>query len=211
MMDVVGSRRALPLVVALMAMVAVEASAQTLPWPTDAKGGTGSASPAVLPSPIVAPPMPGAPSPMAAPPMPGAPAAGDEPPCLAQFTKLRLEREKRGDQAKAGRDRKVSREELCKLIQSYATAEAKWVKFTEDNTASCGIPPQVAKQLKEVHARTLVARKQICSSGPLAGGAPQPATPSLSDALGTTRLPVPNTTSSGFGTMNTLTGNAIAR
>jgi len=35
--------------------------------------------------------------------------------------------------------------------------------------------------------------------------------PSLSDALGTTRLPTPETTRTGSGTLDTLTGNAIQR
>ena len=36
-----------------------------------------------------------------------------------------------------------------------------------------------------------------------------PAAPSLSDALGTTKLPTPQTTKTGNGTLDTLTGNAI--
>ncbi len=198
-MDATRLRRVLPLILAFLAMTAVEASAQTLPWPTDPRPATGPGPAAVTQPQMVPPPQAG---------LPG----GNPPPCFAEFTKLRQEVEKRVGEAKAGRDRKASREEMCKLIQSYAAAEGKWLKYTQDNMASCGIPPQAVEQIKGGHARTLVIRKQICSAGPPPGAAAaQPATPSLSDALGTTRLPVPDTAKTGRSFLDTLTGNAIAK
>jgi hypothetical protein len=203
-------RHAMPLVLAVMGLTALEARAQLLPWPGDPPrpgGPAPQASPAA-PSPAMTP-VPGTmPGPGMAAPMHAGP-PGDPPPCFVEFTKLREETEKRGKAAKAASDRKASREEMCKLIQGYAAAEAKWVKFTKNNSASCGIPPQVAKDLAGVHARTLLVRKNVCATGPVAG--PAPAAPSLSDALGTATLPAPNTTRTGSGTFDTLTGNAIAR
>ena len=96
---------------------------------------------------------------------------------------------------------------MCKLIKNFAAAESKWVKYAQDNMNNCGIPPQAVQQIKTSHSRTLAAEKNVCSAGPTAA----PAAPSLSDALGTSRLPVPDTTSSGKGAFDTLTGNAIAR
>jgi len=145
-----------------------------------------------------------------APPPQGGPFAGGGggvPPCIAEFTKLRDDVEKKGKAAKAASDRKATREEMCKHITVYAQAELKWVKYTETNVTACGIPPQVAQQLKTVHGRTEETREKICS----AAAAPTAAPPSLSDALGTTKLPTPETTKTGSGTLDTLTGNAIQR
>jgi hypothetical protein len=124
---------------------------------------------------------------------------------MAEFAKLREEVEKKGMAAKAAGQRKVGREEMCKYITTYATAEAKWVKFTESGVQSCGIPVQVANQLKQVHANTEQTREKICTAGPAQ------VAPSLSDALGTSRLPTSETAKTGNGTLDTLTGTVIAR
>jgi hypothetical protein len=63
--------------------------------------------------------------------------------------------------------------------------------------------------LQEAHNHTLVARKNLCAAG--GGPAGAPAAPTLSDALGTGRLPLPEGSQSGAGTLDTLTGNAIQR
>jgi hypothetical protein len=132
---------------------------------------------------------------------------GQPPPCMVEFTKLREEVQKKGQAAKAAGDRKASREEMCKHITTYAVAEAKWVKFTEAGVSTCGIPTQIAQQLKTMHGHTEQTREKICATGPAAA----PPAPSLSDALGTTRLPTPESTKTGSGTLDTLTGNAIQR
>jgi hypothetical protein len=128
------------------------------------------------------------------------------PPCMTEFTKLREDVQKKGLAAKAAGQRKVSREEMCKHITAYSVAELKWVKYSETNVTSCGIPAEVVQQLKQVHSGTEQTKEKICAAGPAAA-----APPSLSDALGTTRLPTPETTKSGSGTLDTLTGNAIQR
>jgi hypothetical protein len=134
---------------------------------------------------------------------------GGMPPCMAEFGKLREDVEKKGMAAKAAGQRKVSREEMCKHITAYSSAELKWVKFSETNITSCGIPAEVVQQLKQVHNNTEQTKGKICAAGPAAGGGGGP--PSLADALGTTRLPTPETTKSGSGTLDTLTGSAIQR
>jgi len=130
---------------------------------------------------------------------------GGMPPCMAEFSKLRDDVQKRGLAAKAAGQRKVSREEMCKHITAYSAAELKWVKYTEANVTSCGIPAEVVTQLKQVHTNTEQTKEKICAAGPAA------APPSLSDALGTSRLPTPETTKSGSGTLDTLTGSVIQR
>jgi hypothetical protein len=200
-----GTCPRLLLFVAIMMLAVHQAAAQTLPWPTDSpRTGTpapwpGERAPV---SPMPAPTM----APMAA--VPQAPpfggGAGTPPPCIAEFAKLREDVQKRGLAAKAAGQRKVSREEMCKHITAYSTAEQKWVKYTENNVQTCGIPSEVVQQLKQVHLNTEQTKEKICAPAPAA------AAPSLSDALGTWRLP-PDTKKSAGGTLDTLTGSALAR
>src|SRR5215470_4419237 len=130
------------LVIAAIMLPAGHAAAQTLPWPTDSpRAGTQAPWPGErAPS---ASPMP-APAPMGAPPM-ASPfgGGGGAPPCMAEFARLRDDVQKRALAAKAASQRKASREEMCKHITDYNAAELKWVKYTEANTTSCGIPGQV--------------------------------------------------------------------
>ena len=52
------------------------------------------------------------------------------------------------------------------------------------------------------------ATRAVCAAAPGPAG---PSAPSLSDALGTSNMPVPGRSQSGSGTLDTLTGNAIGR
>jgi len=200
-----GTGLRLLLIIAVVMLPAGQAGGQTLPWPTDApraapapwpgdRTPSASPAPAMPPTGMVQPPM--------ASPFGG---GGGMPPCMAEFAKLRDDVQKRGLAAKAASQRKAGREEMCKHITTVSAAELKWVKYTETNVASCNIPAEVVQQLKQVHSNTEQIKERICAPGPSAGP------PSLSDALGTTRLPTPETTKSGSGTLDTLTGNAIQR
>jgi hypothetical protein len=185
------------------------AGAQTMPWPGDSPRQAPAPWPGQAPagmSPAMGAPAMGAPG-MGAPPMGGGGmggpgmGGGGPPPCMADFVKMREETEKRGKAAKAASERKVGREEMCKYITSYADAEAKWVNFTEKNTqTSCGIPVQVANQLKQVHASTEQTKQRICAAG---GPAGIPAGPSLHDALEATATTM-ETAKKGNGTFDTL-------
>jgi hypothetical protein len=185
--------RALPLILAALSLSLTAAQAQTLPWP-DAAGKAGPAAPA----PMIAAPPSAAPAP-----------SGAQEQCFNEFNALRSNVEKLGKAARAAGERKVPREELCRHVSAFAAAEGKWIKFTSDNVTRCGIPPQIPKQLREQHNNTLTARKNICATAPAAAAGP--AAPSLSDALGTSRMPLRDGSHSGRGTLDTLTGNAIAR
>jgi hypothetical protein len=124
---------------------------------------------------------------------------------MAEFTKMREEVEKKGMAAKQAGQKHASREEMCKLITGYAASEAKWVKFAEDGVGKCGIPPQIATQLKQVHANTEQTKEKICTAGP-AGPA---AAPSLHDALDLDRPRLDSTKTTGSGVFDTLTGSAV--
>jgi hypothetical protein len=183
---------------AVLLLSAATAAAQTLPWPGDAPPAQpGTGAPMMSPAPMMRPAQPA----------PQQDAASHQ--CFEEFSQLRTTVEKLGANARAAGERKVPREEMCKVIQAFATAEAKWVKFTSDNAVRCGMPADLPQKLREIHSHTLKARKNICSAGP--AGPAGPATPSLSDALGTNRMPVPGGSQAGRGTFDTLTGNAIAR
>jgi hypothetical protein len=211
----------LSLILAIAVLPACQAGAQTLPWPTDppratpGAGGAPQTVPGAIPGAIAAPgpgPMPM--SPMAAPAMGAAPfgAPGPAPqgatsPCLPEFLRLREDVEKKGQAAKQASAHKATREEMCKYITVYSAAELKWVKFAESGVATCGVPASVAQELKTLHGHTEETKAKICAVAVVG----TPVAPSLSDALGTTRLPVPATTRTRTGTLDTLTGNAIQR
>lgn len=145
-------------------------------------------------------------------PMPGqAPPQQQLPPCFADFKPLRDEAEKRGLALKNGIQKKVTREQACTLMKNYAAAEAKVVKFIQANASWCGIPAEAANSMKANHTRTLQSEKQICSDGGVAGGPPKPTGPGLSDALGTTRGGSLDPMAPQSGTLDTLTGNVLAK
>jgi hypothetical protein len=192
-------------------MFAEDPAFAQMPWPSDApQSGAAAPWPGERPAaPAGMSPMMGAPRPIGPAGMGGGGmgGGGGPPPCMAEFTKLREDVEKKGLAAKAAGQKHAAREEMCKLITSYATSEAKWVKFVEGGVSSCGIPPQIATQLKQVHTNTEQTREKICAAGPAGGPA---AAPSLSEALGTNRLATPDSTkTAGGGTMDTMTGSAI--
>lgn len=214
-----GTARCLLLAIAAVALSAAAPGADRafaqMAWPGDPQPQTGGPAwpgeRGAPPSGMASPAM-GAPRPMMSPGMGGGGAGmgggggGGMPPCMAEFTRLREDVQKKGLAAKAGGEKHVAREEMCKLVTSYSASEAKWVKFAESGVSSCGIPAQIVTQLKQVHANTEQTRERICTAGP-AGPA---AAPSLAEALGTNRMATPDSTrTAGGGTMDTLTGSAI--
>jgi hypothetical protein len=202
-------------VAVLVALPVLPAAAQ-MPWPSQAPQQQapapwpGQAPPqqqqAAWPGQQAAPPgMPTAsPRPMGMGPGPGPGGAGAQQ-CMAEFAKLRDEVQSKGMAAKAAGQKKASREEMCKLITSYSASEAKWVEFTKTGVTNCGIPPQIATQLKDVHAHTEKTKEQICAAGPAGGGG---GAPSISGALGLNTLATDNY-KTGNGTLDTMGGLAI--
>jgi len=138
---------------------------------------------------------------------PAAPPPG-EPPCFREFTPIRNEAQKRAEILKAAMQKKVPREEACKLIQSFSAAEAKVVHFITTNAKSCGIPQQAAAQMKQNHDRTVKMATQVCSA---AAGPQRQSGPGLSEALGQTRGGQLDTTAPKSGGLDTLTGNVLSR
>lgn len=144
-------------------------------------------------------------------PAPPTQAGGPPDDCMKKFIPLREEAEKRGKLIKAASDRKASPEEACKLIGNFGQAEIKMIKYIESNAAKCGIPQQVADQLKNGHKQTDAMQKKVCG---VAQQAQQrgPAGPSLSEVLGSSAaLPEATATRKGGSTFDTLNGNVLTR
>jgi hypothetical protein len=135
--------------------------------------------------------------------------AGDD--CMKGFLPLREEAEKRGKMIKAASDRHAPPDEACKLIGNFGQSEIKMIKYVDGHLAKCGIPQQVADQLKTGHANTEKMQKQVCA---VAQQAQQrgPAGPSLSDVLGSSAaMPEATATKKGGSTFDTLNGNVLTR
>jgi hypothetical protein len=62
--------------------------------------------------------------------------------------------------ARAASQRHVGRDEMCKYLMTYIAAEARWVEFTAAGVRSCGIPIQIADQLKQALTNTELARDE---------------------------------------------------
>jgi hypothetical protein len=166
---------------------------------------------------VLGPGMPVGPgmSPSGAWPTPGAPPPQQQqqqqtPPCFGEFMPIRTEAEKRAGVLQAAIKRKVPREEICQVIKRFAESESRVLKFVEDNQQRCGVPADAVAQMKANHKRTVTSQNQVCAAGPTAG--PRPSGPGLSEALGVSRAPSStDTLAPRSGTMDTLTGNVLAR
>jgi len=135
------------------------------------------------------------------------PAPGQQPPCLADFTKLRTDTENKAKMIQEAGKRHAQAKEACRLFTAFHAAQAKMYKYATDNATWCGIPPQVIEQIKTGMTQAAEVRTKICK---VAEAPPRPSGPSLSDALS---APVVNSDNikTGRGTFDTLTGTPIGK
>ena len=127
------------------------------------------------------------------------------------FLPLREEAEKRGKLIKVASDRHAPPDEACKLIGNFGQAESKMIEYVKTHAAKCGIPPQIADQLKTGHKNTENLQKKVCAAAQQAQQR-GPAGPSLSEVLGSSAaLPEATPTKKGGSTFDTLNGNVLAR
>jgi hypothetical protein len=142
-----------------------------------------------------------------------APATQAGPPddCMKGFLPLREEAEKRGKLIKAAGERHAPPAEACKLLGNYAQSEIKMIKYVDGHAAKCGIPPQIADQLKKGHKNTETMEQKVCAMAEQMQKQ-GPAGRSLSEVLGSaTALPEASVAKKGGGTFDTLSGNVLAR
>ena len=138
-------------------------------------------------------------------------ASGGADVCMKGFVPLREEAERRGKLIKAASDRKAPPDEACKLIKNFGQAELKMISYVQTNSAKCGIPPQIADQLKNGHKNTEKMQTQVCNVAQQAATR-GPAGPSLSEVLGSSAaLPEAQAVKKGGSTFDTLNGNVLQR
>lgn len=229
-----------PAVAAVCAVYAVQASAQgafpaPLPsqmQPAPAQSSSSSAFPAPVPgqssapaqSQSVFPPVNGGSFPAGgAAPIAGGGAFGGPPQaapmgqqagndaCMNDFMKLRQEAEKRGKAIQAAGQRKAPPAEACKLIAQFASAETNMIKYVVSNSKKCGIPSEIADQLRKGHKNTEGMQQKVCAIAEQQQRGP--AGPSLADVLGSGSAPEANTSAKKYGgtTFDTLSGNVLQR
>jgi hypothetical protein len=126
------------------------------------------------------------------------------PPCIQEFFKLRDDAEKKAAAIKAANERKAQPKEACQLFGALAASQTRMLKYANENSTWCGIPPQVVEQIKLGLSKVDEIRIKVCQ----AAAAPQRQGPSLSDAL-TTPVPDSNNIKTGRGTFDTLTGSPL--
>jgi hypothetical protein len=209
-----------PLTVVILATTGGDVLAQgAFPAPLPGQGQVGTANDPAFPpvnggAPAMSPFPSGGAAPItggfsAAPPT--QPGGGPSADCMKQFVPLREEAEKRGKLIKAASDRHAGPDEACKLIKNFAQAEVKMISYVEKNSAKCGIPSQVADQLKGGHKNTEALETKVCTMAQQMQ-ARGPAGPTLSDVLGSSaQLPEATPAKKGGGTFDTLTGNVLSR
>ena len=130
------------------------------------------------------------------------------PPACRELLAMRDEVQKHGTAIQKANEKKATVQEACKLFKNFLGAEGKFIKSLEDNTRTCGVPPDAIKQAKEGHSKASVIGKQVCDA---AAQGPRPAGPSLSDALGAGPVMPESSRSSGGGAFDTLNGNVLSR
>ncbi|WP_249140567.1 MULTISPECIES: hypothetical protein [Bradyrhizobium] len=141
----------IPIAAAIMALAACAANAQgAFPAPLP---GQSSAPPVSSPIPL------GNGSTSATRPIQSGPAEQ----CMKSFETLREEAERRGNLIKAAGDRHAPPDEACDLIRSFGQAQLNMVEYVETNTAQCGIPADVGKQLKALYESTAAMRTRVCN------------------------------------------------
>jgi hypothetical protein len=128
------------------------------------------------------------------------------PPCVQEFFKLRDDAEKKAAAIKAANEHKITPREACPLFGALLTSQQKMLKYTTENGVWCGIPKQVADQIKLAVTKVSEIRTKVCQAA--ANPAVRP--PSLSDAL-SSPVPDSNNIKTGRGTFDTLTGTPLGK
>jgi hypothetical protein len=130
----------------------------------------------------------------------------EPPPCVQEFLKLREVAEKKAAAIKMASEHKASAREVCPLFGALLAAQTKMLNYANDKGVWCGIPPNVAGQIKQGVAKISEIRTRVCQ----AASAPAAQAPSLSDAL-SSPIPDSNNIKTGRGTFDTLTGTPLGK
>ena len=88
----------------------------------------------------------------------------EPPPCVQEFFKLRDEADKKAAAIKAANEHKVSPREACPLFGALLAAQTKMLKYTNENGVWCGIPKNVAEQIKLAVTKVSEIRTKVCQA-----------------------------------------------
>jgi len=132
--------------------------------------------------------------------------------CAQDFLALRTQAETQGKTLQAAGKRKATPSELCPLFRRFGDTEAKLVRFLETNQAWCQIPPELVKNAKANHAKTIALRTKVCQAAATPAAAPPSPSAGLNTAIDLNPLGgAPTPTTSGSGVFDTITGNVLQR
>jgi hypothetical protein len=130
--------------------------------------------------------------------------------CMGEIQPLLADAEQKGKAIKPAAATK-KQPVVCQAFRNLAAAEGKIIKYFEDHGVECRVPPDALKARKGNFVKIVEIRTKVCDTA----AAPGPRAPSLSDALGTSRIPSVSTDTpaakSRGSTFDTLTGNPLTR
>jgi hypothetical protein len=92
------------------------------------------------------------------------PATPAPPPACQQLLTLRDETQQHGMAIQKANERRATVQDACKLFKAFLAAEAKFIKGLDDNSRTCGVPPDAIRQAKEGHAKAGQIGKQVCEA-----------------------------------------------
>jgi hypothetical protein len=85
-------------------------------------------------------------------------------PCMQEFTRLRGMAERDGlSFLGAARDRRGSRDEMCKLVGTWAQSETDVVRYVETQGANCGVLVQSVVRFIQTRSMAESLRKKVCA------------------------------------------------
>jgi hypothetical protein len=133
------------------------------------------------------------------------------PQCIKDFLSLREEVDKRFTVVKAMMEKKPTAIEACNGLTRFTQAETTLIKFAEKNASNCPFPAGLIDNIKASHVKSEDYKSKACTAAAQQQQRPaRAAEPTLSDALSPPPL-TKDTTSTGRGTLDSLSGNPLAR
>ena len=133
------------------------------------------------------------------------------PACIKQFISMRENMDKRFDETRKVMEKKPSASEACGALTKFTQAEVALIKYVEKQGSNCPFPPELLGTIKASNEKTTGYRQKACAAAKAEQQAPvRHSQPTLSDAFGP---PVVSgdSTRTGRGTLDTLSGNPLTR
>ena len=148
--------RVLSLVAVLAAVPLHQAAAQFGGMPGMPGGGGGFGGPAPGGNPFGGP-GPGGGNPF------GGPQQGPPPQCQQLIT-LRDQVQKDAGAISSANQHHATAEQACRLFKVFLATESKMISAIETNGPTCGLPAEVATQVKQGHSKASQIAKQVCDA-----------------------------------------------